>query len=195
MAIITLEDLDGQIDGTLFAETYAQVIAKYPDAVSNEAIVFVKGKVDKKRETPSLLVSEVIPISDSTPRLTTAIVLKLDRTKHTPEVIQQLQPLLKANKGNMPTFVQLPYNGSGQVTMKLAPDVCLKPADSVIQDIEHLLGSGSVQLIGAGNKRIKRIQQQQLFKEEAAETEVAAPTGGDEAVAEAMDPDMEEATA
>jgi hypothetical protein len=79
--------------------------------------------------------------------------------------------------------------------MKLAPDVCLKPADSVIQDIEHLLGSGSVQLIGAGNKRIKRIQQQQLFKEEAAETEVAAPTGGDEAVAEAMDPDMEEATA
>ena len=33
MAIITLEDLEGQIDGTMFAETFAEVCQKYPDAV------------------------------------------------------------------------------------------------------------------------------------------------------------------
>ena len=35
---------------------------KYPDAVAAESIVFVRGKVDRKRETPSLLVNEVIPV-------------------------------------------------------------------------------------------------------------------------------------
>src|SRR5438270_2430034 len=71
MAIITLEDLDGQIDGTVFAENYAQICVKYPTAVAMESIVFVKGKVDKKRETPSLLVNEIIPITDAIPKLTT----------------------------------------------------------------------------------------------------------------------------
>src|ERR1019366_813038 len=36
MGIITLEDLEGQIDGTLFAETFAEVNQKYPDALANE---------------------------------------------------------------------------------------------------------------------------------------------------------------
>ena len=36
-----------------FAEAYAAITQKYPDAIKAERIVFVKGKVDKKRETPS----------------------------------------------------------------------------------------------------------------------------------------------
>src|SRR5581483_7750658 len=70
MAIITLEDLDGQIDGTMFAETYAEICQKYPTAVALESIVFVRGRIDRKRETPSLLINEVIPIADALPRLT-----------------------------------------------------------------------------------------------------------------------------
>src|SRR5206468_9119258 len=68
MAIITLEDLEGQIDGTMFAETFAEISQKYPDAVAAESIVFVRGKVDRKRETPSLLVNELVPISESVSR-------------------------------------------------------------------------------------------------------------------------------
>src|SRR5436305_6643133 len=107
MAIITLEDLDGQIDGTLFAETFAQVSQQYPDAVKNEAIVFVKGKVDKKRETPSLLVNEVIPISDAVSRLTTAIAVKLDPAKHNASIINEIPPVLGRHKGNLPVYFQV----------------------------------------------------------------------------------------
>jgi DNA polymerase-3 subunit alpha len=195
MAIITLEDLDGQIDGTLFAETYAAVLAKYPEAVAAESIVFVKGKVDKKRETPSLLVNEVIPITDATPRLTTAVVLKLDRTRHTADVVQQLPPLLKQHKGNLPVFLQVPYNGSGMVTMKLNTEMFLRPADAMVGDIDRVLGSGSVQLVGAGTKRVKRLQQQQLFNEAAAEAAETAAPASDEAAAAEMDAEMEEAMA
>src|SRR5688500_6920590 len=52
-AILAMEDLDGQIEGMCFAETFAAVTQKYPDAIQAERIVFVKGKVDKKRETPT----------------------------------------------------------------------------------------------------------------------------------------------
>ena len=35
----------------------------------------------------------------------------------------------------------------------------------LVDDLEMLLGSGSVQLGGDGQRRMRRIQQQQLFKE------------------------------
>jgi DNA polymerase-3 subunit alpha len=195
MAIITLEDLEGQIDGTLFAETYAAVLAKHPAAVANESIVFVRGKVDKKRETPSILVNEVIPIAEAPGRLTTAVLLKLDRTRHTPDSLrEQLPPMLKQNKGNLPVFIQVPYNGDGGiVTIKLASDLFIKSAEALAQEADRILGSGAAQLVGAGTKRVKRLQQQQLFKEaEAASSPDPESTpASDEQIAAAMDMEME----
>jgi DNA polymerase-3 subunit alpha len=198
MAIITLEDLEGQIDGTLFAETYAAVLAKHPTAVSNESIVFVRGKVDKKRETPSILVNEVIPIAEAPSRLTTAVLLKLDRTRHTPDSVrEQLPPMLKQNKGNLPVFIQVPYNGGGGiVTIKLASDLFIKSAEALAQQADRVLGSGAVQLVGAGTKRVKRLQQQQLFKDEALaagmpDEPLVSPS--DEQIAAEMDAEMQDA--
>ena len=192
-AIITLEDLDGQIEGMVFAEALAAITQKYPDAVAKESIVFVKGKIDKKRETPSILVNEIIPVSESTAKLTTAIVLKLDRSRVTPETVKQLPQFIKQNKGNLPIFLQVPSNGSGLVTMKFGNDLGLKPLDSVVSELDHLLGNGSVQLVGAGTKRVKRIEQQRLFKEEAMEPETTTVATSDEAVAAVMDLEMEAA--
>jgi DNA polymerase-3 subunit alpha len=173
MAIITMEDLDGQIDGTLFAETFAQVSQQYPDAVKNEAIVFVKGKVDKKRETPSLLVNEVIPISDAIARLTTAVAIKLDPAKHNADVIGQLPPILTKHKGTLPVYFQV-NTPTGKATLTVDKQLSVKPSPAMVGDIEQLLGNGAVDLAGAGSKRKRRLEQQRLFKEEAVE-ETPAP--------------------
>jgi DNA polymerase III subunit alpha len=175
MAIITLEDLDGQIDGTLFAETFAEVNQKYPTAVANESIVFVRGKVDKKRETPSLLVNEVIPITDAMPRLTTAIAIKLDPSKHNPPVIGQIPPLLSRHKGNLPIYFQI-NTATGKATLTIDRQMSVRPSPELIGDLEQLLGNGSVDLAGQGSKRRKRLEQQRLFKEEAAVEETPATT-------------------
>ncbi len=67
-AIIEMEDLEGKIEGMVFAEAFAHINDKYPGALSTENILFVRGKVDRKRETPSLLVNEVIPMSEAAGR-------------------------------------------------------------------------------------------------------------------------------
>jgi DNA polymerase III subunit alpha len=186
MAIITMEDLDGQIDGTMFAETFAEVSAKYPTAIANESIVFVKGKVDRKRETPSLLVNEVIPASEAVARLTTAIAVKLDPAKHNAPVIEQIPPVLGRHKGTMPVYFQV-NTPTGKVTMQIDRQHAVKLSPQLVGDLEQLLGPGSVDLAGAGSKRKKRLEQQRLFKEDAEET-IDVSTAG--AVAE-MDLEME----
>ena len=81
-AILELEDLEGKIEGMAFAETYADISARFPGVLVNERIVFMRGKVDKRRETPCIMVTDVIPIEAAIERLTTSIGVKLDPIRH-----------------------------------------------------------------------------------------------------------------
>jgi DNA polymerase-3 subunit alpha len=186
-AILGLEDLDGQIEAMCFAETFAAVTEKFPDSLHPERIVFVKGKVDKKRETPSILVSEVLPIQAAVERLTTALVLKFDPTRHTAEHVQQARSIMAANKGNMPVYAQTrlseSFNGSGTVehiiTLRLGNEFAVRLSQTLVDDLRARLGGEAVDLVGAGTKRKKRLEQQQqrLFKEEPTEDQPpSAPT-------------------
>jgi DNA polymerase-3 subunit alpha len=195
MAIITLEDLEGQIDCTAFAETFAEIAQKYPTAVANESIVFVRGKVDKKRETPSLLVNEVIPMDDAINRLTTGLMLKLDPTKHSADTLPQLKPLLEKHKGKADVFCQVP-SATGLVSIKLDRSLGVRPSKNMEEDLQMLLGNESVQLLGAGTKKARqRLEQQKLFKsDEPLESPAAAVAAtSDELVAAAMDAEMADA--
>ena len=95
MGWITLEDLEGSIEGVLWAETLADITAKYPDVIALEQIVFIKGRVDRKRETPSLQINDVIPVAEALAKLTTSMVLKLNEKKHKDDVVDALLPVIK----------------------------------------------------------------------------------------------------
>ena len=177
-AIVAIEDMDGKIEGMVFAESFAAISQKYPEAIAKEQIVFVKGKIDRKRETPTLLVNEIIPVSESVSRLTTDIAVKLDGTRHSAEVIAEITPLLARHKGNTPVYFQV-NTSTGKATLRIDRQHSVKPSPTLVGDLEQLLGPASVDLAGAGNKRKKRLEQQQLFKldaEDAAETVPAIPS-------------------
>jgi DNA polymerase-3 subunit alpha len=168
-AILELEDLDGKIEGMCFAETYAGVMQKYPGVLAADKIVFVKGKVDRKRETPSLMVNDVIPIEESATRLSTAVKVKLDPAVHNEKTISDLLGLVMKNPGNMDLHVEISLPDK-RVLLKTGrePRLCL--TKEFIAGAESLLGKGSVDLAGAGNKRIQRLKQQKIFQD----AEVAA---------------------
>ncbi|MDX1682827.1 MAG: DNA polymerase III subunit alpha, partial [Phycisphaeraceae bacterium] len=74
MAIATLEDKTGSIDTVLFPRTYAMA----GPLLEVDRIVFVKAKVDRKREEPNLLVDELIPIERAPEMLTRAVCIQLN---------------------------------------------------------------------------------------------------------------------
>ena len=166
MAMITLEDLEGQIDAVLFAETLADLLKRYPDCIGVEQIVFLKGKVDRRRETPNIIVTDLVPVDHSIPRLTTSLGLRLDPTRHAPGLTAQLDPLLRRHKGNAEIYIQVATGTAQRVVMKLDRERFVRPSAELKQDLEHLLGHDCVQFTGAGTRRRKRQAQQQLFKEE-----------------------------
>ena len=186
-AIITLEDLDGTMDGMCFAEAYAEITAKYPDAMAVDKIVFVRGKVDKKRETPNLMVSEIIPVADAVAKLTTAVCVRLDSARHDATALADVPGMLAKHRGTTPVYFQV-STAQGKAMLSVDKQHGVRPSTALVEDIEMLLGSGAVDLAGAGSKRRKRLEQARLFKDEAAEETLAAATL-DEAV---PGPELEE---
>ena len=141
-----------------------------------EQIVFLKGKIDRRRETPSIVVNDVIPIEEAIGKLTTIGRLKLDPARHAPAITAELDPLLKRHEGNTEVYVQVATGPSQKIVMRLDNGRFVRPSRSLVDELDQLLGSDCVQLCGAGTRRRKKTQQQPLFKEEepaATESESA----------------------
>jgi len=69
MAILKVEDESAAIETVLFPESYAQ----HATLIGQDKIVFVRGKVNRRREDPSVIADEVIPLSEAMQRLTRAV--------------------------------------------------------------------------------------------------------------------------
>ncbi|MDW8261019.1 MAG: DNA polymerase III subunit alpha [Phycisphaerales bacterium] len=165
MAMLTVEDLEGQIDAVLFAETYADAVGKHPGLIEPEQILFLLGKVDRRRETPSLIVNEVVPIDQAVARLTTAIAIRLDRGRHRVETLTALKPLLEKHRGKLATYLQISSGESQRVAISLGKDFRLRATQSLLEDAERLLGPGALRVVGEGNNRLRRLEQKRLFEE------------------------------
>jgi DNA polymerase-3 subunit alpha len=166
MAIVTLEDLEGQIDGTIFAESLAEIQKDYPDAVEAERIVFLRGKVDKRRETPGVVVNDLVPIEHAVARLTCGIKIAVEAPDAVQDLLTRLKPILVRHKGNCDLFLQLPANNVNKVIIRLDSQWSVRPTTALKLELETTLnGHGKVELAGDGTRRIKRLQEQKLFQE------------------------------
>ncbi|MCC7409876.1 MAG: DNA polymerase III subunit alpha, partial [Phycisphaeraceae bacterium] len=73
MAMIGVEDDTGSIEGVIFADAYAV----YANLITPDRIVLLRGKVDRRREEPNLIVEEVIPVEEAASKLTRAVKIVL----------------------------------------------------------------------------------------------------------------------
>jgi DNA polymerase-3 subunit alpha len=164
MAMITMEDLEGQIDGVLFSDVYAEVCKRYPNIVETESVAFIRGRIDRRRETPSIMVNEVFPVSDALGKLTSLVILRLRDPAASVETVTALKPQLARHRGGCETYLQL-VQPQRTVLMRLGRDYFLKPSQALVDELERLLGEGSVELRGASARRRKPTDQQQMFQE------------------------------
>jgi DNA polymerase III subunit alpha len=169
MAVVSLEDLDGQMEITVFADSLADMIKRYPDCLKPESIVFVKGRVDKRRQKPGLVASDVIPIDQASAKLTTAVKLELSAGCDAAGLIPKLKLALSKNPGGVEVYLQVPASDGSVVVLRLDRQWNVRPTGQLVDDLELILGQGRVQMAGAGARRQKKAEQQALFAEAQAE--------------------------
>jgi DNA polymerase-3 subunit alpha len=165
-AILEMEDFEGKIEGMCFAETFEQITTQYPGALTPESIVFVRGKIDRKRETPNIMVNDVMPIEHAVSRLSTAIKATLDPARHASGTLPALKALLESHPGKTDLLLEFAVAGK-RVMVKPARGMQVAITQRLVDDLEQLLGPGTVDIAGPGSHRMRRLKQQRLFADSA----------------------------
>jgi DNA polymerase-3 subunit alpha len=185
MCIVTLEDLDGQIEATIFAESLAEITRKHPRAIAAEQIVFIRGRVDKRRETPGVIVNELVPIAEAMSRFTRCIKVEIDKVDGAIETLRQLKAVLAKHSGTCQTFLSVPAVGEKRALIVLDKQWSIRATPELKEELEFVLdGQGRVELAGDGTRRPQAVQQP-LFQgaqtTEAAEEIPVMSSAADEA--------------
>jgi DNA polymerase III subunit alpha len=139
-AAATLEDLGGAIEVLFFPNSYQL----YATAIAEDAIVVVKGKVDRRDDVPKLIAMDM-----TIPDLTTGadgsapIVLQLPVTKCVPPVVEQLRDVLRTHPGTTEVHMRLRSNQKTTV-VRLDDKLRVTPGPALHADLKQLLGPSCI---------------------------------------------------
>jgi DNA polymerase III subunit alpha len=135
-ATATLEDLEGAIEVLFFPATYAQCLA----LVVEDAIVVVRGRLDRREEVPKLVAMDVaapeLPSADDGP-----FVVTIAEARCVPPVIERLREVLRTHPGASEVRIRL-RSGDRAKIMQLDDKLRVRPSPSLVADLKQLLGPG-----------------------------------------------------
>src|SRR5580698_9059526 len=109
-ATATLEDLGGAIEVLFFPQTYQL----YATAIAEDAIVVVKGRVDRRDDVPKLIAMDMT-IPDLTMDDSGPFVVSMPVARCVPPVVERLREVLCTHPG--PTEVHLKLRGHERTTV------------------------------------------------------------------------------
>jgi DNA polymerase-3 subunit alpha len=139
MAIVGLEDIDGQMELVVFPSSYTQ-IASY---LRENTVVVVKGKVSFRDGFPKMIVSEMTGI-DEVYDMIKSVQVDLS---HTSQVgFEKLKEKLARFPGKIPVYVQVDTNNYKRVQILVGEDLYVTPSEILMEEIKVLVGENNFSL-------------------------------------------------
>ncbi len=133
-AIVSLEDLDGGVEVMVFPQVYA---AAGPMLV-DDAVVLVRGRIDRDDDSARLVAMEVTA-PDLSQSHTGPVRLTLPASRCVPPVVERLKEILGAHPGV--TEVHLHLVAAGRTTvLRLDDRLRVTPTPALYGDLKALLG-------------------------------------------------------
>jgi DNA polymerase-3 subunit alpha len=137
-AAATLEDLEGAIEVLFFPATYQACMT----LVIEDAVVVVKGRLDRREEMPKLVAMEV-----SVPELPTGeggpFVVSVLAARCVPPVVERLKEVLRTHPGASEVHLKL-VSGARTTVLRLDDKLRVRPSPSLLADLKQLLGPACV---------------------------------------------------
>ena len=145
MVKFSFEDLGGSVAAMCWPEEFA----RNEHLIANDAIVFVKGTMNRSREPAELVVSRVIPVEEAAAQLARGLVVTLRKGVHQPSEVERILRLVRTRPGNLDLFFEI--TGLEQVRRAIyraGASLKVRHDDHLVTDLEAAVGTGNVRLLG-----------------------------------------------
>lgn len=133
-AIITLEDLTGALEVMAFSNTYNQ----YATLMGEDVIVLVKGRVDRREETPKFILMEM-NLPDLQQERKGPLVITLPLARCTPPVVERMKEVLRSHPGTTDVHLRL-ESATENTLLTIDEGLKVSATASLSADLKALLG-------------------------------------------------------
>ncbi len=174
MAMLTVEDLTGKCEAVVFPKVYETSA----EMLQADAMVFLTGAIDRRRERASIIVEQVIPIDEALEQLTGQILLRLSSPAAGEETLQQLRDVLTGHRGNCPVLLELTPTGRNDVRATIRPDPqwFVRPSRSLVEELEKLFEQENLVLTAKPNGNNKNNANNRRFYRKSSPRRAAIST-------------------
>jgi DNA polymerase-3 subunit alpha len=141
MAVFILEDLQGQVDVVMFPNT----LNRFGGVLVQDAVVFVKGKLDWRREKANILAEELITLDEVRKKLAATVRIRLDATDVTEEKVTAIRSICQHHRGRSPVYVAVKTD-KGRVYAAADKELSVNPDLDFCRKMRQLVGEQNFQL-------------------------------------------------
>jgi DNA polymerase-3 subunit alpha len=141
MAFLTLEDLKGFVEVTLFSSVYSEVV----DLIREDSGIVVEGRMTKDENTVKILGERVVPIDKAEETWTTAVRLNLDLTALDREMLERLCGVLRQHEGKCQTYLHLKVPDRTETIVEL--HLRVKAGKALKEAVKSVVGDGAVETV------------------------------------------------
>ena len=145
MAKLTFEDLSGSTPAMLWPEEFA----KLGELVKDDAIGFVKGTIDRRREPPELVISRFIPIENAAAELAQGVIVRLHKGLEQTNELERLLRVVRVRPGNLDLYLEIfGIEHIHRAIYRAGTSLRVRYDDRMIAEMEEVVGEGNVRLLG-----------------------------------------------
>jgi DNA polymerase-3 subunit alpha len=142
MAFLVVSDASSEMEAVVFPAVYK----KYPTLLVQGQFVLLEGKIEEREGNPQFIIQQAFDIEDWLQAKTSkpsVLYLKITKEKQDEKSLQQLNHLLKGNKGNISVVL---YYETSRKTVRLSEDSHIDPSVSLLESLRDFLGPENVVL-------------------------------------------------
>ena len=136
MAFVTVEDMHGSFETTVFPNLYATT----NHLLAADTPILVDGQVQKDEKSISLLSNDIVPIKKAEEAWTVSIHLKLDIAETCREQLETLYGVFKKHPGTCQTYIHIQDPEMTEAVIALPEYLQLQPRASLRKEVNACLG-------------------------------------------------------
>jgi DNA polymerase III subunit alpha len=141
-AIVRLEDFSGSAKCILWSDQFA----RFGDDVKLDSILLLDGKLESRDSAaePDIIVERVMTLEMAKSELTRGMILRMNYTDDAESTFDAVGTILKRARGNCPVYLAV-FDPAGKAArFKLNAEFFVNPMQVAVDQLEMLLGTGSV---------------------------------------------------
>ncbi len=136
MAIVSLEDLGGTVEVLVFPSTFQ----KSAELVKQDAIVFVKGRVNMREEEPKIAANEITALETVRAKYTKTMVLDLVTAGLEAHALDKLKKVITRYPGRVPIYLNFMKPDGNRTIVSIGKTFAVEPHEGLVRDIEKIFG-------------------------------------------------------